>query len=86
MITNLAAAIDMSGGFADFFGTIGLTGKGLVKLGIPAVLVVIAGILGIRAIKNPATAMRNATASIGALFIAIILATFGNTLFSTIGA
>lgn len=86
MITNLAAAIDMSGGFADFFGTIGLTGKGLVKLGIPAVLVVIAGILGLQAIKYPARAVKNASVSVGALFLAIILATFGNTLFSTIGA
>ena len=41
-VHHLAAPVDMSEGFKDFFDTIGLTGGGLVTKGIAAVIAVIA--------------------------------------------
>ncbi|MEY9997320.1 hypothetical protein ABIE67_009439 [Streptomyces sp. V4I8] len=82
--TILAKPIDMSDGFKDFFDTIGLTGGGLVTKGIAAVIAVIAVHMMMKASNDPKTALRKGAASVGTLFVAVILALYGDTLFSTV--
>ncbi|MEU5836371.1 hypothetical protein ABZ820_22255 [Streptomyces diacarni] len=82
--TSLAKPQDLSKGFSDFFDTIGLTGGGLVTKAIPAVLVVVALIMMGKLINEPKTALRKGTAALGTLFVAVILALYGDTLFGTV--
>ncbi|MFE6189122.1 hypothetical protein ACFQ6U_32335 [Streptomyces sp. NPDC056465] len=80
-----AAGIDMSKGFSDFFDTIGLTGSGIVTKAIPAVLVVVALTMMFKVIGNdPKTALRRGGLAVGTLFVGVILALYGDTLFSTV--
>uniref|UniRef100_UPI003F4950E4 hypothetical protein n=1 Tax=Streptomyces sp. CA-141956 TaxID=3240051 RepID=UPI003F4950E4 len=81
---TIAAPIDMSGGFADFFATIGLTGGGLVTKGIAAVIAIIAVRMLLQLSSDPKTALRKGSTAIGVLFVAVILALYGSTLFSTV--
>ncbi|MET9366103.1 hypothetical protein ABZX93_35105 [Streptomyces sp. NPDC006632] len=82
--TILAAGQDLSKGFKDFFDTIGLTGSGLVTKGIAAVIAVIAVRMLLTLSSNPKTAMRQGGMAVGTLFVAIVLALYGSTLFSTV--
>ncbi|MFD8938615.1 hypothetical protein ACFV0R_25750 [Streptomyces sp. NPDC059578] len=82
--TFLAKPVDMSKGFQDFFDTIGLTGGGLVTKGIAAVIAVIALRMMLQLSNDPKTAMRKGLAAVGTLFVAVILALYGDTLFSTV--
>lgn len=79
-----AGPIDMSGGFSDFFATIGLTGSGLVTKGIAAVIAVIAIKMLLQLSHDPRTALRKGAMAVGTLFVAVILALYGSTLFSTV--
>ena len=79
--TVLAKPVDMSGGFKDFFDTIGLTGAGLVTKGIAAVIAV--GML-LKTSSDPKGALRKGSMAIGTLFVAVVLALYGDTLFSTV--
>ncbi|MFD8573484.1 hypothetical protein [Streptomyces sp. NPDC059639] len=81
---TLAAGQDLSKGFSDFFKTIGLTGGGLVTKAIAAVIVVIAFRMLLGAAQNPKTALRQGMLGIGTLFVAVVLALYGDTLFSTV--
>ncbi|MFG3001893.1 hypothetical protein [Streptomyces sp. NPDC048340] len=82
---TLAAPIDMSTGFSDFFATIGLTGSGLVTKATAAVLVVIAlKMMGQLSGADPKKALRVGSMAVGTLFVAVILAMYGSTLFSTV--
>ncbi|MFC7968110.1 hypothetical protein [Streptomyces cinereoruber] len=81
---TLAAGMDLSGGFADFFATIGLTGAGLVTKGVAAVIAVIAVRMFLQISSDPKAAMRKGGMGVGALFVAVILALYGGTLFSTV--
>ncbi|MFF0509162.1 hypothetical protein ACFYUH_37030 [Streptomyces fimicarius] len=83
-LNNLAAGIDMSKGFEDFFDTIGLTGEGLVIKAIGAVIAVIGLGMLLKVNSNPKTALRKAGLAIGVLFIAVVLVMYGDTLFSTV--
>ncbi|MFF4902875.1 hypothetical protein [Streptomyces sp. NPDC001068] len=80
----LAKPVDMSGGFKDFFDTIGLTGGGLVTKGIAAVIAVIAVRMMLQLSGDPKTALRKGSMAIGTLFVAVVLALYGDTLFSTV--
>ncbi|WP_327135914.1 hypothetical protein OG311_38090 (plasmid) [Streptomyces sp. NBC_01343] len=80
----LAAPIDMSDGFKDFFDTIGLTGAGLVTKGVAAVIAAIAVRMLLQLNSDPKLALRKGSMAVGTLFIAIILALYGSTLFSTV--
>ncbi|WP_331724781.1 hypothetical protein [Streptomyces canus] len=80
----LAKPIDMSTGFKDFFDTIGLTGGGLVTKGIAAVIVVIALRMLLQLSGDPKGALRKGSMAIGTLFVAVVLALYGDTLFSTV--
>ncbi|MGJ5899421.1 hypothetical protein ACSCBZ_46900 [Streptomyces niveiscabiei] len=80
----LAKPIDMSGGFSDFFATIGLTAGGLVTKAIAAVIAVIAIRMVFQLIKHPENALRKGTTAVGTLFVAVVLALYGDTLFSTV--
>ncbi|MEV0097350.1 hypothetical protein [Streptomyces sp. NPDC050738] len=80
----LAKGSDLSTGFSDFFDTIGLTGSGLVTKGIAAVIAVIAIRMLFQASHDPKGAMNKGLLAIGTLFVAIVLAKYGNTLFSTV--
>ncbi|MFD4144449.1 hypothetical protein [Streptomyces sp. NPDC058572] len=84
--TDLAAPQDLSGGFADFFKTIGLTGGGLVTKGIAAVIAVIAVKMLLQLSSDPKTALRKGSMAVGTLFVAVVLALYGDTLFSTVTA
>jgi hypothetical protein len=84
MRSTLAAGIDMSGGFADFFATIGMTGGGLVTKGVAAVIAVIAVRMLLQLSNDPKTALRKGSMAVGTLFVAVILALYGSTLFSTV--
>ncbi|MFF9914814.1 hypothetical protein [Streptomyces sp. NPDC013457] len=86
MLQNLfvAAPVDLSGGFSDFFKTIGLTGGGLVTKGIAAVIAVIAVKMLLQLSNDPKTALRKGSMAIGTLFVAVVLAMYGDTLFSTV--
>ncbi|MDQ0904654.1 hypothetical protein QFZ22_000639 [Streptomyces canus] len=81
---TLAKPIDMSTGFKDFFDTIGLTGGGLVTKGIAAVIVVIALRMLLQLSGDPKGALRKGSMAIGTLFVAVVLALYGDTLFSTV--
>ncbi|MGP4085790.1 hypothetical protein [Streptomyces sp. KR55] len=81
---NLAKPIDMSGGFKDFFDTIGLTGGGLVTKGIAAVIAIIAVRMLLQLSNDPKGALRKGSMAVGTLFVAVILALYGDTLFSTV--
>ncbi|MEU3065036.1 hypothetical protein [Streptomyces subrutilus] len=80
----LAEPVDMSTGFTDFFDTIGLTGGGLVTKGIAAVIAVIAIRMLLQLSADPKTALRKGSMALGTLFVAVILALYGSTLFSTV--
>ncbi|MFC7897541.1 MULTISPECIES: hypothetical protein [Streptomyces] len=81
---NIAAPVDMSKGFQDFFDTIGLTGGGLVTKGIAAVIAVIAVRMLLQLSSDPKGALRKGSMAVGTLFVAVILALYGDTLFSTV--
>ncbi|MFD7860035.1 hypothetical protein ACFV6B_38020 [Streptomyces microflavus] len=79
-----AAGTDMSGGFGDFFDTIGLTGNGLITKAIAAILVVVAGTMMLKLNSDPKGALRKGGLAVGTLFVAVILAMYGDALFSTV--
>ncbi|KIF72748.1 hypothetical protein QR77_41430 [Streptomyces sp. 150FB] len=81
---NLAAPVDMSGGFNDFFKTIGMTGGGLVTKGVAAVIAVIALRMLLQVSGDPKGALRKGSMALGTLFVAVILALYGSELFSTV--
>ncbi|MDI3102442.1 hypothetical protein QJ054_36065 [Streptomyces sp. AN-3] len=81
---NIAAPVDMSTGFKDFFDTIGLTGGGLVTKGIAAVIAVIALRMLLQLSGDPKGALRKGMMAVGTLFVAVVLAIYGDTLFSTV--
>ncbi|OQD51837.1 hypothetical protein BM536_037600 [Streptomyces phaeoluteigriseus] len=81
---TLAKPIDMSTGFKDFFDTIGLTGGGLVIKGIAAVIAVISVRMLLQLSTDPKGALRKGSMAIGTLFVAVVLALYGDTLFSTV--
>lgn len=81
---TLAKPVDMSSGFTDFFDTIGLTGGGLVTKGVAAVIVVIALRMLLQLSNDPKGALRKGSMALGTLFVAVILALYGDTLFSTV--
>ncbi|MCT6782250.1 hypothetical protein LXH09_37140 [Streptomyces sp. CS7] len=81
---NIAAGTDMSGGFKDFFDTIGLTGAGLITKAIAAVIAVIAVGMMLKLNSDPKTALRRGGLALGTLFVAVILAMYGDALFSTV--
>lgn len=83
-MNTLANAVDMSTGFKDFFDTIGLTGGGLVTKGIAAVIAVIAIRMLLQLSADPKTALRKGSMALGTLFVAVILALYGSTLFGTV--
>ena len=80
----LAKPVDMSSGFKDFFDTIGLTGGGLVVKGIAAVIAIIALRMLLQTSSDPKGALRKGSMAIGTLFVAVVLALYGDTLFSTV--
>jgi hypothetical protein len=80
----LAGGKDLSSGFADFFATIGMTGSGLVTKGVAAVIAVIAVIMLLKLPSNAKEALRRGSVAVGTLFVAVILAMYGPTLFSTV--
>ncbi|MFG2841098.1 hypothetical protein ACGFYE_39680 [Streptomyces zaomyceticus] len=82
--TVLAAAVDLSGGFTDFFKTIGMTGGGLVTKGIAAVIAIIALHMLLQLSNDPKGALRKGSMAVGTLFVAVVLAMYGDTLFSTV--
>lgn len=81
---TLAKPVDMSTGFKDFFDTIGLTGGGLVTKAIAAVIAVIAVRMLLQLSNDPKGALRKGGMAVGTLFVAVILALYGDTLFSTV--
>lgn len=83
-LLNLAKPTDLSVGFKDFFETIGLTGAGLVTKGIVAVLAVIAVTMLLKLGNDPKGALRKGTSALGVLFVAVVLALYGDALFSTV--
>ncbi|MFF9345334.1 hypothetical protein ACF1CG_36945 [Streptomyces sp. NPDC014773] len=80
----IAAPVDLSGGFSDFFTTIGMTGGGLVTKGVAAVIAVIAVRMLLQISSDPKMALRKGSMAIGTLFVAVVLALYGGTLFSTV--
>ncbi|MFE3996535.1 hypothetical protein ACFXPW_33355 [Streptomyces goshikiensis] len=80
----LAKPIDMSDGFKDFFDTIGLTGSGLVTKAIAAVIAIVAFKMLMQLSNDPKIAMRKGAMAMGTLFVAVVLALYGPTLFSTV--
>ncbi|MGP3978962.1 hypothetical protein ACTWQF_34105 [Streptomyces sp. 8N114] len=83
-LTSLAKPVDMSKGFTDFFDTIGLTGGGLVTKGVAAVIAVIAVRMLLQLSGDPKGALRKGSMAIGTLFVAVVLALYGDTLFGTV--
>lgn len=81
---TLAKPTDLSTGFKDFFDTIGLTGGGLVTKGIAAVIAVIAVRMLFTLSNDPKGALRKGTTAVGTLFVAVVLALYGDTMFSTV--
>ncbi|MEU0373417.1 hypothetical protein ABZ070_24730 [Streptomyces sp. NPDC006283] len=81
---TLSAPVDMSTGFKDFFDTIGLTGGGLVTKGIAAVIAIIAVRMLLQLSNDPKSALRKGSMAVGTLFVAVVLAMYGDTLFSTV--
>ncbi|QUC56021.1 hypothetical protein IOD14_04005 [Streptomyces sp. A2-16] len=80
----LAKPVDMSTGFKDFFDSISLTGAGLVTKGIAAVIAVIALGMLLKTSSDPKGALRKGVAAVGTLAVAVVLALYGDTLFSTV--
>ncbi|MBZ6142466.1 hypothetical protein KVH22_34270 [Streptomyces olivaceus] len=80
----LAEPIDMSKGFKDFFDTIGLTGSGLVTKAVAAIITVIAIRMLLQLTGDPKNALRKGSMAIGTLFVAVVLALYGDTLFGTV--
>ncbi|MGW2188765.1 hypothetical protein [Streptomyces sp. NPDC001719] len=81
---NFAKGNDLSGGFSDFFDTIGLSVSGLVTKGIAAVIAVIALKMLFSLSNDPKMALRRGSMAVGTLFVAVVLALYGPTLFSTV--
>ncbi|WP_331735618.1 hypothetical protein OG379_41285 (plasmid) [Streptomyces sp. NBC_01166] len=81
---NIAAGKDLSTGFSDFFDTIGITGGGLVTKGIAAVIAIIAVRMLLQLSNDPKGALRKGGLAIGTLFVAVVLAMYGDSLFSTV--
>ncbi|MET8788202.1 hypothetical protein [Streptomyces sp. NPDC004589] len=81
---NLAKPVDMSTGFKDFFDTIGLTGGGLVTKAIAAIIAVIAVKMLFTLANDPKGALRKGSFALGTLFVAVVLALYGDTLFATV--
>lgn len=81
---NIAAPVDLSKGFEDFFDSIDMTGTGLVTKGIGAAIVIIGGIMAFRAIKRPKTALQQGLLAVGVLMTGLVLVLFGSDLFGTI--
>ncbi len=81
---QLAKPQDLSGGFSDFFNSIGMTGAGLVTKGIAAVVAVIAVRMLFSLSNDPKRALRQGSMAIGTLFVAVVLAMYGDDLFSTV--
>lgn len=82
--TILAQGKDLSTGFSDFFNTIGLTGGGMVTKGTAAVIAIIAVTMLFTLPKDPKRALRKGSMAVGTLFVAVILAMYGTTLFGTV--
>ncbi|GGZ29494.1 hypothetical protein [Streptomyces nitrosporeus] len=83
-LITVAAGIDMSGGFTDFFDSIGMTGVGLITKAIAAVIAVIAIGMLLKLQSDPKGALRKGGLAVGTLFVAVVLAMYGDTLFSTV--
>lgn len=83
-LITTAAGTDMSGGFKDFFDTIGLTGVGLITKAVAAVIAVIAVGMLLKLHNDPKGALRKGGLAVGTLFVALILAMYGDSLFSTV--
>ncbi|WP_445277439.1 hypothetical protein [Streptomyces sp. DSM 41033] len=83
-LTTIAAGKDLSTGFTDFFDTIGITGGGLVTKGIAAVIAIIAVRMLLQLSNDPKGALRKGGLAIGTLFVAVVLAMYGDSLFSTV--
>lgn len=81
----LAQGKDLSTGFADFFSTIALSGGGIVTKGTAAVIAVIAAKMLFTLPKDPKQALRKGSMAVGTLFVAIVLALYGTTLFGSVG-
>jgi hypothetical protein len=81
---DLAAPVDMSKGFSDFFGSIGMTGEGLVFKATAAVIAVVAVRMLLQSSGDPQSALRKGGMAIAVLFVAVALAKYGDDLFSTI--
>ncbi|MGW8558138.1 hypothetical protein [Streptomyces tubercidicus] len=81
---QLAKPQDLSGGFSDFFDSIGMTGAGLVTKGVAAVIAVIAVKMLFSLNSNPKRALQHGSMAVGTLFVAIVLALYGDELFSTV--
>ncbi|HWU11290.1 MAG TPA: hypothetical protein VN520_33855 [Streptomyces sp.] len=81
---TFAAGKDLSTGFTDFFDTIGITGSGLVTKGIAAVIAIIAVRMLLQLSNDPKGALRKGGLAIGTLFVAVVLAMYGDSLFSTV--
>ncbi|MFE6692133.1 hypothetical protein ACFVFQ_37435 [Streptomyces sp. NPDC057743] len=81
---QFAEGRDLSGGFSDFFRSIGMTGAGLVTKGIAAVIAVIAVRMLFSLSGDPKRALRHGSMAIGTLFVAVVLAMYGGELFSTV--
>lgn len=80
----LAEPVDMSTGFSDFFGTIAMSAGGIVTKAVAAVIAIVAVIMVLTLPKDPKLAMRKGSMAVGALFVAIVLALYGGTLFGTV--
>ncbi|MFE1335865.1 hypothetical protein [Streptomyces microflavus] len=85
-LITTAAGTDMSGGFKDFFDTIGLTGVGLITKAIAAVIAIIALGMLLKVQGDPKGALRKGGLAVGTLFVAVVLAMYGDTLFATVTA
>ncbi|MFF0747349.1 hypothetical protein ACFYVL_43920 [Streptomyces sp. NPDC004111] len=81
---NIAAPVDFSAGFVDFFKSIGMTGTGLVTKAIAAVIAVVAVRMLLTIPNDSKKALRNGAMAVGTLFVAVILAMYGSDLFSTV--
>ncbi|MCB5181501.1 hypothetical protein [Streptomyces antimicrobicus] len=80
----LAAPIDMSTGFKDFFDTIGVTSEGIITKSLAAVIGVIAIKMLLTLSNDPKSALRKGSMAIGTLFVALVLGLYGDTLFATV--
>ncbi|MEV0982152.1 hypothetical protein [Streptomyces sp. NPDC049915] len=81
---TLAAGNDLSNGFTEFFKTISATAGGLVTKAIAAVIAVIALRMIGQLINHPQQALKKGSLAIGTLFVAVVVALYGDVLFSTV--